>query len=313
MFKDIILAITPSEICECAADKAFAFAQRFESKLYLVHICGIEHGWGSMEHLEASGETARIKDKIMAYYGDKLEGIKDYEVIVRAGIPHNEILRLVRQKNADLVVMGPHTKKYVEERSRMWGMAGSTLERVSQRCPCPVMIVTRQAPYGEQVFNKVLVATDFSDPAECAVNYGAQMARHYKSELVVFHAMDQEELPQEEVEQRVEAAKNRMSVEYGPRLAGISASSFECWEGKASTEILKTARIHKADLIIMAHHTREVDPEKAVLGSTVVQVALNSSAPTMSVNKHFDLRCGLMYDQTGEATEVGSAAAPAES
>jgi hypothetical protein len=33
----------------------------------------------------------------------------------------------------------------------------------------------------------------------------------------------------------------------------------------------------------------------------------------MSVNKHFDLRCGLMYDQTGEATEAGSAAAPAES
>jgi hypothetical protein len=28
-------------------------------------------------------------------------------------------------------------------------------------------------------------------------------------------------------------------------------------------------------------------------------VALNSGCPTMSVNKHFDLRCGLMYDQTG--------------
>lgn len=304
MFKDIVLAITPDEVCECAADKAFAFAQRFESKLYLVHVCGIEHGWGSMEHLEASGETERIKEKILAYYKDKLKGLPGCEVIVKAGIPYNEVLRIVRQKNADLVVMGPHTKKYAEARSRSWGMAGSTLERVSQRCPCPIMIVTRQAPYGEQVFNRVLVATDFTEPAECAVNYGGQMARHYKSALTVFHAMDATDLPQEEVERRVAEAKERMVADYGKRLAGIPECTFECWEGKASTEILKTARINKADLIIMAHHTKEVDPEKAFMGSTVVQVALNSSCPTMSVNKHFDMRCGLMYDQSGQVAEA---------
>jgi hypothetical protein len=28
----------------------------------------------------------------------------------------------------------------------------------------------------------------------------------------------------------------------------------------------------------------------------------------MSVNRHFDLRCGLMYDQTGEAVQVAAAA-----
>ena len=34
----------------------------------------------------------------------------------------------------------------------------------------------------------------------------------------------------------------------------------------------------------MAHHTREIDPEEAELGSTVEQVVLRSSCPVASVN-----------------------------
>ncbi len=34
----------------------------------------------------------------------------------------------------------------------------------------------------------------------------------------------------------------------------------------------------------MAHHTRETDPELALLGSTVEQVVLRSSCPVASVN-----------------------------
>jgi hypothetical protein len=69
-------------------------------------------------------------------------------------------------------------------------------------------------------------------------------------------------------------------------------------------EILRTARQGDADLLIMAHHSKERDPEKAFLGSTVTQVALNAPCPTMSVNRHFDLRCGLMYDQSGQVVEA---------
>ena len=50
------------------------------------------------------------------------------------------------------------------------------------------------------------------------------------------------------------------------------------------------------------------DPEEAFLGSTVVQVSVNAPCPTMSVNRHFDLRCGLMYDQTGQVVEVSATA-----
>lgn len=307
MFKDIVLAVTPSAICENAADKAFSFAKLFDAKLYLVHVCGLAQGWGEIEYIEPSGATGPIKENIEAYYKEKIKDVCHCEVIVKAGIPHNEVLRLARQKNADLIVMGPHTKEYAEKRAKMWGMAGSTLERVSQRARCPVMIVTSQAPTVQR-FSRLVVATDFSDQAECAVSYAGQLARHYRAELTVFHVLDKENQAGAAMDAAVAATRDRLQQTYGHRLAGIEKFDFQCLVGDPAMEILGMAQRSKADLIIMAHHSKETDPEEAFLGSTVTKVALNSECPTMSVNKHFDLRCGLMYDQTGKVVSAEATA-----
>lgn len=302
MFKDIVLAVTPSEVCEHAADKAFGFAQRFESNLTIVHVTGMEQGWGQMEWLEPSGETGRIQKNIEEFYSEKLKGLQNYQIKVVAGIPHNEILRISRQANADLIIMGPHTREHKEKRSKMWGMAGSTLERVSQRARCPVMIVTREAPYGEQRIARLLAATDFSKQAECAVAYGGQLCRHYNAGLTVLHVLEDSHgagSPRLAAE-----AKERLQCACEPVLRGLGNVCYECLQGQPAMEILKFARMRDVDLILMAHHSKEEDPEEAFLGSSVVQVALNSACPTMSVNRHFDLRCGLMYDQTGSVTPM---------
>jgi nucleotide-binding universal stress UspA family protein len=192
--------------------------------------------------------------------------------------------------------MGPHTKEYEEKRSKMWGMAGSTLERVSQKARCPVMIVHKDVTLKDPLFQNILVATDFSEQAECAVNYGGQMARQYKAGLTVMHVA--------ESGMTESAVLARLEKECTPRLQGVSSCTYEACMGKPSMEILQMAQQKQADLVIMAHHSREQDPDKAFLGSTVVQVALNAPCPTMSVNRHFDLRCGLMYDQTGQVVET---------
>ncbi|WP_319543897.1 universal stress protein [uncultured Pseudodesulfovibrio sp.] len=296
MFKDIIVGVTPTGIDNCAVQAAMEFARKFESKLYLVHVAGMAQGWGSIETLEPSGETSRIKEQITDAYAEMLEGIPDSQIIVVPGIPHNEILRLARKKNTDLIVMGPHTKEYEETRSKMWGMTGSTLERVSQKARCPVMIVHKDVVCKEPLYSNILVATDFSEQAECAVSYGGQMARQYKANLKVMHVVENGNSHSDVI--------GRLEEVYGPRLDGIGECVFDACRGKPSMEILRMGNQSNADLIIMAHHSKESDPEKAFLGSTVTQVALNAPCPTMSVNRHFDLRCGLMYDQTGATVQT---------
>lgn len=300
MFKDIIAGVTLSGIDECAVQAAVEFARKFDAKLYLVHVAGMGQGWGSMEHLEASGETGKLEEKIREMYGPLVSDLPGSQLLVLAGIPHNELLRCARSKNADLIIMGPHTKEYEEKRSKMWGMAGSTLERVSQRAKCPVMIVHRDVTCKDPLFENILVATDFSEQSECAVSYGGQMARQYKANLTLMHVLDDGGSGG----LGVDSARSRMKEVYEGRLDGITGCQFETCLGEPPMEILRQARKDRADLIIMAHHSKEKDPEKAFLGSTVTQVALNASCPTMSVNRHFDLRCGLMYDQTGAAVEV---------
>ena len=307
MFKDIILAVTPSEVCQCAADAAFAFAKKHEANLAMIHVCGLPtHGWGSIEHMMPSGEVDKIRQAVEHTYARHLGLAKDTNVTVVPGIPHAEILRLARKRNADLIVMGCCTKDDLHRRSKMWGVAGSNIERVSQKARCPVMIVAREVPEDRMQFANIVVATDFSFQSECAVGYGGQLARQYKAALHVFNVMDvpagHDHPGQEEIEKGIAEAKARMEKEFGPRLEGISEVSFECWEGVPSMEILKYARLKKADLILMAHHSKEKDPEEAYLGSTVAQVALNANCPTMSINRHFDLRCGMFYDQDGSVT-----------
>lgn len=298
MFKDIIVGVTPTGIDDYAVKAAAEFARKFESNLYLVHVAGMAQGWGSIETLEPSGETGQLKEKITSAYGEILKDIPESQIMVVPGIPHNELLRLARKKNTDLVVMGPHTKEYEEARSKMWGMAGSTLERVSQKARCPVMVVHKEVICKEPLFSNILVATDFSDQAECAVAYGGQMARQYKANLKVIHVLENGGSASE--------AMSRLEKVYGPRMEGIASYDFETCSGKAAMEILRMSKEAGSDLIIMAHHSKEIDPEKAFLGSTVTQVALNASCPAMSVNRHFDLRCGLMYDQSGGVTKVSA-------
>lgn len=302
MFKDIIVGVTPTGVDACAVEAAVNFAKKFESKLYLVHVAGMEQGWGSIETLEASGETARLEARIREMYAPLLTELPNASVQVVAGIPHSELLRLARKKDTDLVVMGPHTKEYEEKRAQMWGMAGSTLERVSQKARCPVMIVHQAVECKDPAFSNILVATDFSDQSECAVSYGGQMVRQYKARLTLMNVC---ETAMDSPEGRAEI-KERLHKEYGDRLQGIEECVYEGCFGRPAMEILNKAKQIGADLIIMAHHSKADDPEEAFLGSTVVQVSVNAPCPTMSVNRHFDLRCGLMYDQTGQVVEVSA-------
>lgn len=301
MFRDIVIAVVPGNTCECAVDAGIAFARKHEAKLYLIHVCGLpSHGWGSIEQLIPSGEVDKIREDVSKYYEEKVKDLVNCSIEVVPGLPHSEILRFARKVEADLIVMGPHTRENEQKRSNTWGMAGSTLEKVTRKARCPVLIVARDMPEKGMAFQNILSATDFSSQSECALRYAGQLARQYKSRMYVLNVLDRQasvETPNldhqvEDINAQLEQTKQKMEQEFSDQLQGVDAY-FQVQEGQPALEILKFARLQDIDLILMAHHSKEQDPEQAYLGSTVAQVALNSSCPTLSVNRHFDLRCAL--------------------
>ena len=90
---------------------------------------------------------------------------------------------------------------------------------------------------------------------------------------------------QEEIEERIGKAKEKIEKRYISQMEDFDNYEIEVWEGIPYVEVVKYSRKVNGDLIVMAHHTREIDPEKALLGSTVEQVVLRASCPVASVNR----------------------------
>jgi nucleotide-binding universal stress UspA family protein len=120
--------------------------------------------------------------------------------------------------------------------------------------------------------------------------FALKVAKEIGCKLYLFHALDLSRVAagkveaQEQIETQIETARNKIEKMYISKMNGFDNYEIEIWEGIPYVEILKYAREKKADLIVMAHHTKEIDPEEAVLGSTVEQVVLRAASPVASVN-----------------------------
>lgn len=78
------------------------------------------------------GERERAREAVAAA-ANTLSDVT-VESVVRAGVPHEEILDATRELDADLVVMGTHGRTGLEHY-----LIGSVAERIVRRCPVPVV------------------------------------------------------------------------------------------------------------------------------------------------------------------------------
>ena len=300
MFDRILFATTASPICKDAADVAFDLANKYDSHLTVLHVFGLPtHGFSQFAVDLKTGETEvhdddwvdRVKEEMQSTFADKLAEAKDCEVEAVVGAPHREILRAAREKNIDLIVMGSHTRQEDTGAARFRTVVGNTMQKVAKAARCPVLIVSRPCQTCWWYFSNIVFGTDFSKAAQSAFKFALQTAKQIGCKLYLFHACDigatdpGKVRTQADIEKKVKEARKKMEELYLPEMEGFDNYEIEVWEGTPYVEILKYARDKQADLVVMAHHTREIDPEKAVLGSTVEQVVLRSACPVASVNR----------------------------
>ena len=121
--------------------------------------------------------------------------------------------------------------------------------------------------------------------------FAHKLAKALGCTLHLFHAFDISSvhsgkiMEQDEIEDKIMEARQKIKEKYVSKLKNFNDYEVEIWEGIPYVEIVKYARENYADLIIMAHHTREPTPEKAMLGSTVEQVVMRATCPVARVNR----------------------------
>ena len=293
MFKKILLATSGAPSTFGAARVAFDMAKRYGAEVVVFNVMGVPtKAFSQVVNDVRTGEEIEVDDEYRAWVEEELkstfekqiESVEYAKIVTTTGVPSREILRAARAEDADLIVMGASSGDSSAYRK---GYPGSTLQRVAKAARCPVMTVHRETASYWGGFGNIVFATDFSKQAENAFKFALNSAKELGCDLTLFHALDisGKVLDQNAIEDKLIEARTRIRETYGPLMGDFKDFDIEVWEGVPYVEIVKIARERSADLIVLAHHSRELDPELASLGSTLEQVILRAGCPVVSVSK----------------------------
>jgi nucleotide-binding universal stress UspA family protein len=140
--------VVPADFSNCS-EEAWALAQRVAeslgSEVVLVHVFVALHPYGDVPigHADATGQAVESARKWVSEELNKMvarargKGI-NARMVMRNGVPHQEIVELAKEESTDIVIMGTHGRSGL---SRV--LLGSVAERVIHFAPCPVLTVRK--------------------------------------------------------------------------------------------------------------------------------------------------------------------------
>ncbi len=148
--KKILVAFDGSNSSLKALNEAAEMAAKLDAELSLVYVVNLgdiyyQELLGKPEFtevLESLKKEGKIFDDFLSESGKKVlatarscvEGVSVSKEIVKIGHPAEEIINAAKEIGADLIVLGPHSK-------RRTLLMGSVSKEVVERAPCSVLVV----------------------------------------------------------------------------------------------------------------------------------------------------------------------------
>lgn len=134
-FRRILVGIDFSEACECALCFAGRLAKFYGARVLAFHMIPIPP-YPKYARRDYEADRRSTSERLVYFCREYLDGT-DWAGHVKGGVqPHKELLSLAAKENADMIVLGSHTRQ-----SRGKWYPGSAVERVSYRAPSPVIVI----------------------------------------------------------------------------------------------------------------------------------------------------------------------------
>ena len=156
-------------------------------------------------------------------------------------------------------------------------------------------VLIRRGEANVIALKQILVATDFSEPSEVAVNYGRDLARSYGATLHVVHVVEnmyayygaEVGFAAADVERNIEAAVRRDLDATIARVGGdaVDVRAVVTHGGNVAHAITEYAREHAVDLIIVGTHGRGA-VSRFLMGSVAERVVSSAPCPVLTVRAH---------------------------
>jgi nucleotide-binding universal stress UspA family protein len=131
-----------SDFSNHALNYGIAFAEAYNAELHIVHVMEIPFlpSYSSLDMPEINLPVDKIEERCRGQLNEleekfHREDIK-IETILLSGVPFVEIVKLAREEEYDLIVVGTHGRGGLKHL-----LIGSVAEKVVRRAACPVLTV----------------------------------------------------------------------------------------------------------------------------------------------------------------------------
>jgi nucleotide-binding universal stress UspA family protein len=165
------------------------------------------------------------------------------------------------------------------------------LASVIDQVACPLPIAHRLRELLMIEIKRIALPTDFSDPCWTAAQYAFELARRFDAQLDLLHITEStltampspgSPLPPEVVADTREEAERELRDWHASEFDELPAVTREVIRGVPFVEIVRFAKQHDVDLIVMGTHGRTGLPH-LLIGSVAERVVRKSPCPVLTV------------------------------
>ena len=252
---------TPSNILFAseipANEKAFSFAlaqaAEFGANLILFHaydtlVVAASETSGIRYYDYAAAARVEMKQLEPLAQRVKESGVP-CEVVVRPGLPADQILSFLREREIDRVVMGTHSPGPIGKL-----LVGSVAEAVLRTSPIPVCIVgpdTVDGTYRKFATRTILCAVSLQETSSLVADFAAELAAQHSARLILQHVIRPQERAEVLAGRSIDQIEAEILALVPSELKSRLSIQTVVVPGDPTEELLYQARAQQADMIVL--------------------------------------------------------------
>jgi nucleotide-binding universal stress UspA family protein len=212
------------------------------------------------------------------------------EVVVRPGLPADQILSFLREREIDRVVMGTHSPGPIGKL-----LVGSVAEAILRTAPVPVCILGPDvAPDENHKFatRTILCAVSMHEASHIVTEFAAELAAQHNARLILQHVIQ----PQERCEMLAGRSFDQIDADLIAMVPtelqeGIAVQAIVV-PGDPTEQLLFQGRAERADLIVLGAQGASAFAAMTRYG-VVYKVLAKAHCPVITLSPALLKQCGL--------------------
>lgn len=196
-----------------------------------------------------------------------------FEIVIENGSPAPSILRVARNKNADLIIVGTHARTGIRR-----AFIGSIAEEVLHDATIPVLTIGPELRDELALPTRIVCPMTFSDIAHESLLYAAQLAAGFGAELIVVHVV-------ESVDRMKAAAEETLAKQWIPdEVQNLCTYRTVIAHGDIAERVLACADDFDADLLVIAAE-RKMFRNTAIFGPNAERFVRFANCPVLTISR----------------------------